>query len=262
QFVSAAVGRNVTTPDQNLRSSVAAVQHTIFPYPYDTSRRVVLVDLPGFTDSYERDVEVLRRTAVWMAYSYSHEVKISGIIYLHDISEHRSIEPSRRSFHVFQHVFGVEASHNVIYATTKWDSTESYWAENREQPLREMLRESLNHGAEMPRFMGTRQSAWDIINSITSKRHLLDALQIQNEMVELGKFLPETTAGKFLRSWLQGQVSARRKMIDEIEAEGQARLSSPGKLEDLQIQISVLLGQMHKLEIPVRKRIMAFFHLR
>ncbi|KAH7908670.1 hypothetical protein BJ138DRAFT_1012351 [Hygrophoropsis aurantiaca] len=261
-FISAAVGRNVTTTNQNLLSSVATAQHTIFPYPYDTSRRVVLVDLPGFADSYERDVEVLRRNAVWMAYSYSHEVKISGIIYLHDISDHRSIEASRRNFHVFQHAFGIEASHSIIYATTKWDNTESYWAENREQPLRETLREALYHGAEMARFMGTRQSAWDIIDSITSKKPLLDGLQIQNEMVESGKFLEETSAGKFLRSWLQDQASARRRMIDEMEAQGKTPLSGCGRVEDLEVEMSALLGQIHKLEIPVRKRIMALLHLR
>ena len=32
-------------------------------------RRVIIVDTPGFDDTYEDDVEILRRIAVWLASS-------------------------------------------------------------------------------------------------------------------------------------------------------------------------------------------------
>ena len=52
-----------------LRSCTFEVKHVIVPHPEDESRRIILVDTPGFDDTYIEDVEILRRISLWLARS-------------------------------------------------------------------------------------------------------------------------------------------------------------------------------------------------
>ena len=55
-----------------LKSCTATVQPFIVnlsPDEFGDPRRLVLVDTPGFDDSYEEDSEILRRISVWLASS-------------------------------------------------------------------------------------------------------------------------------------------------------------------------------------------------
>ena len=53
----------------DLESCTSAVQHHILRNPADDKRRIVLVDTPGFGDTYLDDTEVLKRIALWLARS-------------------------------------------------------------------------------------------------------------------------------------------------------------------------------------------------
>ena len=52
-----------------LQSCTSSLQHVIIPHPTDEGRRIVLVDTPGFDDTYVGDAEILRRIALWLARS-------------------------------------------------------------------------------------------------------------------------------------------------------------------------------------------------
>ena len=49
-----------------LYSCTSSAQHVIIPHPTDEKRRIILVDTPGFDNTYVGDVEVLRRIALWL----------------------------------------------------------------------------------------------------------------------------------------------------------------------------------------------------
>ena len=51
-------------------SSTSTLQYAIIDNPSPRKgHRVIIVDTPGFDDTYEDDVEILRRIAVWLASS-------------------------------------------------------------------------------------------------------------------------------------------------------------------------------------------------
>lgn len=55
---------------RDLLSSTANVNHYIAEsHPFDNNRRLILVDTPGFDDTFTDDAEILRRIAFWLGRS-------------------------------------------------------------------------------------------------------------------------------------------------------------------------------------------------
>lgn len=44
-----------------------SIQHVVVPHPTDQTRRIALMDTPGFDNTHISDAEILRRIAVWLA---------------------------------------------------------------------------------------------------------------------------------------------------------------------------------------------------
>ena len=54
----------------DVSSCTSRIQYAIIDDPsLLKDRRIIIVDTPGFDDTYEDDVEILRRIAVWLASS-------------------------------------------------------------------------------------------------------------------------------------------------------------------------------------------------
>ncbi|KAH7925378.1 hypothetical protein BV22DRAFT_1129044 [Leucogyrophana mollusca] len=256
-FINTTAGRTLTKVGHSTESCTATIQHAIFPYPYDTDRRVVLVDTPGLDDAYADEVEVLRRIAVWLAYSYNANLKLSGVIYLHDISQASVMGRARHNFAVFNKLCGAEAAEHVTLATTKWANVKSETGQRHEQQLRDTWKDWLCQGSEMAKFTDTRQSAWDIIDSVTKKQPL-DALRIQREMVDLGKRISETAAGNTLRTLLEEQVVMQKRRFIALQISKEGGDNRQANLKETEDQIYMLLGQIQTLKTR-RKGILGFF---
>ena len=63
------MGENVLAVGHDLQSTTASIQHVVIPHPTDGGRRIILVDTPGFDDTYVDDAEILKRIALWLARS-------------------------------------------------------------------------------------------------------------------------------------------------------------------------------------------------
>ncbi|KAH7925408.1 hypothetical protein BV22DRAFT_1065062 [Leucogyrophana mollusca] len=263
-FINIAAGNpNATTVGHDLRSSTSTIQHVIVPYPDDPTRRVVFVDTPGFDDTYVDDSEILRRISVWLARSYSDNMRLAGVVYLHDISQTRMLGTPRKNFEMFGKLCGEDALGNVILATTKWSDVLYETGRSRERQLSGTFwRDMIDHGSRMAQFRGDHASAWTIVNLIIKKDPLI--LQIQKELVDLGKLIPETEAGNSLRARLKDLVEnykrAAAELRDENGREDDEDLQQ--RLQDTENQIHSLLGQIQDLRVPLSKRIMAFFGFR
>ncbi|KAK0734756.1 hypothetical protein B0T26DRAFT_746625 [Lasiosphaeria miniovina] len=62
---------------------------------------LTLLDSPGFKDTYRSDTDVLYEISSYLAGTYSQGSKLSGIIYVHPITDVRMDGPSLRSLRMF-----------------------------------------------------------------------------------------------------------------------------------------------------------------
>ncbi|KAH7925403.1 hypothetical protein BV22DRAFT_440452 [Leucogyrophana mollusca] len=263
-FINTAAGGNFTTVGHDLKSCTAEIIHAIVPYPADPSRRVVFVDTPGFDDTYTPDSEILRRIAVWLARSYSDDMKLAGVIYLHEISQARMLGTSRKNLAMFNKLCGKDALHNIILATTKWGDIEEEDGQCREEQLRGTFwKDMVSGGSRVTRFEDTRASAWDIVNLIVEKTPI-DALQIQRELVDLQKILPETEAGDSMRASLKELVETHKQIVMQLQGADGLREDEDlqRKLQDTEERLRSLLKQIQELKIPLGRRIMSLFSFR
>lgn len=182
----------------------------IIPDEYATKlagRRLILVDTPGFDDTHLSDVEVLERVAGWLEKSYKEREYIAGIIYVHDITLNRMYGSSKLNLKMFSELCGNDSFNRVAIMTTRWqDVTNRGDLENREDEMkRNWWKGLLDGGAHVMRAeSNTRETATAIIErclrDFEHKQRAHNGLQIQKEMVDLSRSIPETKAGRELKS--------------------------------------------------------------
>jgi hypothetical protein len=180
---------------------------------------------------------------------------------MHDISQVRMFGTSRKNLTMFNKLCGDTALKNVILATTKWDGIEPSVGLRREQQLYDTYwKKMLIQGSKMARFIHTYESAWAIIDLILNKDPV-DALLIQEELIDLQKLLPETEAGTMLRYMLQelleDQRDVARRLRNEYETQGSE--VSQEKLEEISKRRRSTLHQLRELKLPLGRRILTFF---
>jgi len=214
-FINTFLGEQVAPVGHTLNSRTDDIQHIVVPHPYENQRRLVLIDTPGFDHTKVGDREILRRIAVWLARSYSANMKLAGIIYLHEISQ-THMPPVQRNLDMFTKLCGPGAIKNVVLATTKWGDVPKEVGWRREQLLKnDYWKSMLDLGSILYRFESTRESACQIVNEILSCTPL-DAAQIQTELVDLNKTLAETEAGRALYYNLCDLLEMRKHMTRQF----------------------------------------------
>ncbi|KAH7903785.1 hypothetical protein BJ138DRAFT_1167616 [Hygrophoropsis aurantiaca] len=208
--------------------------------------------LSGFDDTYVDDTEILRCIAVWLAHSYSDGIRLAGIIYLQQVTQAQMWGRTRKNFVMFEKLCRIESAQNVIIATTKWGNVKLDERERRASQLETFWEDILSAGSQMARFDKSHESAWAMVETIISKKPL-DALQIQNEMVNLGKRLPQTEAGNALRTSLKNLVAEHKKTIRELRSEKGHGQQVDDRLKETGSQINLLRGQIQELKIPLMR---------
>ncbi|KAF9004212.1 P-loop containing nucleoside triphosphate hydrolase protein, partial [Cyathus striatus] len=247
-FINVLANKNVVEVGHELNSCTATISHVVLDglpgYPTLQNRRLIIVDTPGFDDTYVDDAEILRRISVWLATSYSGGMTLGGVIYLHDISQTRMLGTTRRNLEMFFKLCGSDALSSVVVGTTKWGEVELNVAEIREKQLCDIFwKPMIVAGSSVHRFQSTKDSAWEIVNSILDKVAINDtpeALQIQKEVVDLSKILPDTEAGRELRITLEQLLENQKRQGNED-------------------QMQKTLKAINELKVSVPKRILMFF---
>ncbi|KAF9449511.1 P-loop containing nucleoside triphosphate hydrolase protein [Macrolepiota fuliginosa MF-IS2] len=182
------------------------------------NRDFVFVDTPGFDDTHRSDVEILEEIAYWLEKTYEGGVKLSGVLYLHRITDNRMTNTLMRNLNMFEKLCGKDALSNVIFVTTMWGELEEGddSGNKHEEELRNnYLKFFLSKGSQMLRFEQTISSAWGIINALPMTQK---ALKIQKEMVDKNIPLAETSAGRSLFSWLRRATRSLRGLISRLDS--------------------------------------------
>ncbi|KAH0578625.1 hypothetical protein H2248_003763 [Termitomyces sp. 'cryptogamus'] len=223
-FINYVAGQNVTIVGHNLKSETQQLQHVVLPHPTESTRRIIIVDTPGFDDTYVADSEILRRISVWLARSYSANMTLAGVIYLHEISQTRMLGTARKNLDMFNKLIGHDATRNVVLATTKWGDIPEAVGIRREEQLKDRhWKGMIDLGATLLSFRDSRESGWTIIQHIIDSAAIqpqssryVDSVAIQNELVEVRKMLPETEAGKTLLYTLEELLEMQRQSAAQL----------------------------------------------
>ncbi|KAF9450875.1 hypothetical protein P691DRAFT_843395 [Macrolepiota fuliginosa MF-IS2] len=179
-------------------------------------RDIRFLDTPGFDDTYKTDAHILAQIADWLRETYEAGVKLSGILYLHRITDNRMTNTLLRNQEMFQNLCGSSALSNVMLVTTHWDQLETtdQGIKNEEELRSNYWQPLLDGGSQMLRFEHTCSSAWNIISSLPMTRK---PLEIQREMVDEKKPLSETLAARSMFSWFHRVTKNLEQLIRRIK---------------------------------------------
>ena len=188
--------------------------------------------------------------------SYSSEMKLGGVIYLHDVSLTRMLGTTRKNLEVFQKLCGDDAFRSVILGTTKWGDVFKEDGDMRSQQLCENYwRDMLDHGSKVFKFEDSSKSAWAMVDSIVElNRSRAEVLQIQRELVDALKLIPDTEAGQKLRNDLD-------QVLKKLKEDRKAQKKDESKRLELDHEIAQVREQMKFMRVPVSQRVLGFLSL-
>lgn len=130
-FISRCIGRDAQI-GHDLRSCTESLG--IFRFSHE-GRDVYLIDTPGFNDTERSDEETLRCIAHFLGISYANRRYITGIVYLHRITDNRMTGTNQRNIHMLKALCGQDAYHNIVVASTMWSLSDSQVLKGRETEL-------------------------------------------------------------------------------------------------------------------------------
>ncbi|KAF9447816.1 hypothetical protein P691DRAFT_760434 [Macrolepiota fuliginosa MF-IS2] len=259
---------------ESCTSDVSAVRMN-FP----DGRDVVLVDTPGFDDTKLSDLEVLNIIAKWLKDARQDSLELSGILYLHRISDNRMAGTPLKNLGMFKKLCGDTFFERVILTTTMWPEIgdELKACESRERELRkEYWVDMIGRGSTTMRFENTPETAWNILNSIIDaefgRRFDSAVLKIQEELVDQGKKLPKTEAGIQLHGFIEELVEKQNDILRRLREElgqagdavvvealltdlGQLRKQREQAMKDMRQLNPTLLGKLRRIfTLPPRAR--------
>jgi hypothetical protein len=192
-----------------------------------SGEKFYLVDTPGFDDSNKPDQEILRELSSWLTKTYSENIKLSGIIYLHRIMDVRFGGAAMRNLTMFKKLCGDGNLASVVLATTFWTQVDDEVGKAREKQLKTtptFWGSMASRGSQLFRQDSKEKSGAAIIQYLLDRRDK-PVYAIQDEMVNKKKTLEETAAGsevqaemdKMRRRYEQVIVELKREMKEAIE---------------------------------------------
>ncbi|KAF2174953.1 hypothetical protein K469DRAFT_612569 [Zopfia rhizophila CBS 207.26] len=206
------------------------------------NRTIHLIDTPGFDDSGRTDGETLQELAFWLAAAYERNIYISGLIYLHRITDTRLQGSAFRALTAFKKLCGPENYCGIVLATTRWDELtpdQMSLASGRQRELckKESFWGDIHQGGgKVVALSAARIDAMNIIKHIVSKDRRL-TLAFQRQLIDEERPIHKTDAGQLLYDastedfrQMQDQLSIAeqdfRNIIDTEHSERREELSN------------------------------------
>ena len=166
---------------------------------------------------------------------------------------------------MFAELCGDKSARNVMLVTTMWDKIKSIpAAETKEANLKERYwNVMIHHGASVGRFYMNEptgsNSPWEMVDKMIRQYQLGQALLLQEEMVDEGKRLEQTNAGKALSSNLRRLLIKQNKAIKLLEE----RVEGERADADVEAEMAALRAEIEQefenMRTPLGRRIAIFF---
>ncbi|KAI0416278.1 P-loop containing nucleoside triphosphate hydrolase protein [Xylaria grammica] len=213
-FISKVTGRK----DLNIGHSLTSCTRDIEVIETEIDGRTVhFVDTPGFSDTTLSDTEILQLIADYLASAYEKKMKLSGIIYLHPISDTRMTHHATKNLQMFQKLTGENNLKNVILATSMWDRVSVEEGLARERELKSKFwKMLLAYEAKAIRYAGSAESARSIAQMLMVNTPFF--VQLQKEMGKDGRALRDTSAGQQIAMELAKMKEEHKRELADMEA--------------------------------------------
>jgi hypothetical protein len=190
----------------------------IVPCIMPNRKKIFLIDTPGFDDTYRNDTDILREIADWLAQAYQFRVRLTGIIYLHRITDVRIGGSGMKNLRMFRKLCGEGGLGSVVLATTMWSLCPAADAGRREDQLvnqNDLWKFLVSKGASVFRQDDGVVSGQKIIDYLINRAQPV-TLDIQREMVDQGMKLGDTGAGREVQEELEKLKEKHEKEMREI----------------------------------------------
>ncbi|KAJ4987246.1 hypothetical protein SVAN01_07257 [Stagonosporopsis vannaccii] len=164
-------------------------------------RTVHLIDTPSFNDTLRSDAETFQELAYWLGAAYDRKLQLSGVVFLHRITDIRFHSSTRRTLDIFKALCGKDAFCGTVVATTMWNrvaTNEIEKAQDRQAQLKTKLQGNiLASGGRLVPVSAAEVDPYNIVRHLVQKDLRLD-LAFQKELSRHGCRLHQTAAGKIV----------------------------------------------------------------
>ncbi|PQE12522.1 GTP binding domain protein [Rutstroemia sp. NJR-2017a BBW] len=233
-FISKLLREETDIVGHNLSSRTSGID--FFPLEYEDGRRIFLLDTPGFDDTFRSDADILKEIAFVLAQTYRKKINVAGIVYMHRITDNRISGTSLRNLTVLKSLCGESAFPRIVLVSSMWDLLAEEPKLHEEATTRELELRSTNEfwgslcrgGSQVARWTGDEHSTLGVIDHIMTTYEATDneVLKIQKELVDQGKCLEETEAGKAINQILEEAKSRHREDIQNVSTSRQMALEN------------------------------------
>jgi hypothetical protein len=167
----------------------------------------------------------LKELADWLLDSFQSGKKISGIIYLHRISDPKMEGSALRNLRMFRKLCGEDFMKNVIIGTTFWDVVGEEKGSAREEELLQtegFFKDMKEKGCDVVRISDYRDSNLELLSRFAGKPPTV--MRIQQELFE-GKTLAETAAASAVSQELAELQRQNLEKLEDVEHQAQKKIT-------------------------------------
>ena len=112
-------------------------------------------------------MDLLQYSRASISSSFAKKKKITGVLYLHKITDNRMTQPPLQRYKMFERLFGEEFHTRVLLATTMWGILLNQdVGEKRHEKLRGQWSEMIDKGSDIVSHDGEKESAWSVIEKL------------------------------------------------------------------------------------------------
>lgn len=204
------------------------------------------------------DTEVLQVIAYYFATLYRQNIRLTGMVYMHRITDNRIGGAPLQSLRVFKALCGEHACPHIVLATTMWSKLDDLTKGNAH--VRQLIDcenwwgSMQRCGSQIMKHTHNADSANAIVQTLIGSRDLQLVLSIQSELVDKRLSLENTQAGREVDRHLHAALqNIRTELAEQHQAVLEERDAELKKiLQQHQDTLQQTIEQMSKERTALR----------
>ncbi|KAH6905906.1 hypothetical protein BKA70DRAFT_461580 [Coprinopsis sp. MPI-PUGE-AT-0042] len=233
-FINRCLGREDALVTHSLNSCTEKVSPYCAPCPVESPQgspkhQLVLIDTPGLFGGSINELGTLEQISSWLRPKDGPERRLTGIVYLHDITQKRMQRETKLSLELFRKICGEDSCSKTVLVKTQWPNPPDDQSRERGKDLDEDFFRKMRAAGAKCMDIKDEVTERNVIEYILTNALAQDIIiELQRELQAKGATLAHTAAGKELKSCLlellcntdprseKQQVAAINRTIKEL----------------------------------------------